>query len=99
MHTPDHRERSRKGQVGGKKLRSHSGQPGGIRRCGVGLGKRVGRQGIRDLLRSPGDFAEESFNRMLVNACHWAVDKELPGANEKVSTWKIQRADKKKKRK
>jgi len=47
----------------------------------------------------PGDFAEESFNRMLVNACHWAVDKELPGADEKITVWKIERADKKKKSK
>ena len=46
----------------------------------------------------PGDFAEESFNRMLVNACHWAVDKELPGADEKITTWKIERADKKKRK-
>ena len=47
----------------------------------------------------PGDFAEESFNRMLVNACHWAVDKELPGTDEKITVWKIERADKKKKSK
>ena len=47
----------------------------------------------------PGDFAEESFNRMLLNACHWAVDKELPGADEKITVWKIERADKKKKSK
>ena len=46
----------------------------------------------------PGDFAEKSFNRMLVNACHWAVDKELPGADEKITTWQIERADKKKKK-
>ena len=36
---------------------------------------------------------------MLVNACHWAVDKELPGVNEKITTWKIERADKKLKKK
>jgi type 1 glutamine amidotransferase len=46
----------------------------------------------------PGDFAEESFNRMLVNACHWAVDKNLPGVNEEITTWQIERADKKKKK-
>ena len=46
----------------------------------------------------PGDFAEESFNRMLVNACHWAVGKELPGSDEKITTWEIDRADKKKKK-
>ena len=44
----------------------------------------------------PGDFAEESFVRMLVNAVHWSVDRPVPGADEKVSTWKIQRVDKKK---
>ena len=43
----------------------------------------------------PGDFAEESFVRMLVNAACWSVDRPLPGADEKVSTWKIERADKK----
>ena len=45
----------------------------------------------------PGDFAEESFNRMLVNACHWAVEKSLPDADAKITTWKIERADKRKK--
>jgi len=45
----------------------------------------------------PGDFAEESFNRMLVNACHWAVEKPLPAADATITTWKIDRADKKKK--
>lgn len=43
----------------------------------------------------PGDFAEESFVRMLVNAARWAVDRPLPGADEKVSTWEIERVDKK----
>jgi len=33
---------------------------------------------------------------MLVNAVHWSVDRPLPEADEKVSTWKIERADKKK---
>ena len=46
----------------------------------------------------PGDFAEKSFNRMLVNACHWAAEKPLPAADETITTWKIDRADKKKKR-
>ena len=46
----------------------------------------------------PGDFAEEAFNRMLVNACHWAVGKELPGADEAITTWRIERADKKKRK-
>tara|TARA_B100001123_G_C15198475_1_gene982332 strand:+ start:54 stop:929 length:876 start_codon:yes stop_codon:yes gene_type:complete len=47
----------------------------------------------------PGDFAEESFNRMLVNSVFWALDKPLPKAEEKISTWKIERADKKRKKK
>jgi type 1 glutamine amidotransferase len=47
----------------------------------------------------PGDFAEESFNRMLVNACHWTVGKNLPGADDKITTWEIERADKKPKKK
>ena len=42
-----------------------------------------------------GDFAEESFVRMLVNATHWAVERPLPAADEKVSTWEIERVDKK----
>lgn len=46
-------------------------------------------------LGHPGDFAEASFNRMLINACCWAVDKPLPGADAKISTWQIERADKK----
>ena len=46
----------------------------------------------------PGDFAEESFTRMLVNATCWAIDKPLPKADEKMSTWKIERADKRKKK-
>ena len=47
----------------------------------------------------PGDFAEESFVRMLVNAVHWSVDRDLPNADQKVSTWKIDRVDKKSKKK
>mgnify|MGYP001175748818 FL=1 len=46
----------------------------------------------------PGDFAEESFNRMLINACHWAVEKPLPKADAKITTWQIKRADKRKKK-
>ena len=45
----------------------------------------------------PGDFAEESFNRMLVNACHWAVENTLPAADAKITTWEIERVDKRKK--
>jgi len=47
----------------------------------------------------PGDFAEVSFTRMLVNACCWAVDKPVPGAGETISTWQVERADKKPRRK
>lgn len=46
----------------------------------------------------PGDFAEESFNRMLVNAVHWMADKPLPSADTKMTTWNIERADKKPKK-
>ncbi|TWT55343.1 ThuA domain-containing protein [Allorhodopirellula solitaria] len=42
----------------------------------------------------PGDFAEESFVRMLVNAVHWSVDRPLPSGSDKISTWQIQRVDK-----
>jgi type 1 glutamine amidotransferase len=45
----------------------------------------------------PGDFAEESFNRMLINSVCWAVDKPLPPADANISTWQIERVDKKKK--
>jgi type 1 glutamine amidotransferase len=47
----------------------------------------------------PGDFAEESFNRMLINAVHWGIDRPVPSADSKVSTWKIERVDKKPKKK
>lgn len=43
----------------------------------------------------PGDFAEESFVRMLINAACWSVARPLPGADEKITTWDIQRVDKK----
>ena len=45
----------------------------------------------------PGDFAEESFNRMLLNAVHWGLEKPIPPADTKITTWKVERADKKKK--
>jgi type 1 glutamine amidotransferase len=45
-------------------------------------------------LGHPGDFAEKSFTRMLVNAACWAVDKPLPGPDERINTWKLERADK-----
>ena len=46
-------------------------------------------------LGHPGDFAEESFVRMLINGTCWAVDHPLPTADDKISTWEIKRADKK----
>ena len=41
----------------------------------------------------PGDFAEESVVRMLVNAVHWSVDLPLPSADVEVSTWEVKRND------
>lgn len=49
-------------------------------------------------LGHPGDFAEEAFVRMSVNAACWAVDKPLPKADEKITTWQIERVDKKPKK-
>tara|TARA_R110002049_G_scaffold72490_6_gene187385 strand:+ start:68072 stop:68926 length:855 start_codon:yes stop_codon:yes gene_type:complete len=49
-------------------------------------------------LGHPADFGEESFTRMLVNAVFWAVDRPAPSADAAISTWNIQRADKKPKR-
>ena len=46
----------------------------------------------------PGDFAEESFNRMLLNAVHWGLERPVPKADAEISTWKVERVDKKKKR-
>ena len=45
-------------------------------------------------LGDPGDFAEESFTRMLVNSVCWAVNKPLPGPDEKIATWNLKRTDK-----
>ena len=42
----------------------------------------------------PADFGEESFVRMLLNSVFWSLDMPVPSADQKVSTWKIQRADK-----
>ncbi len=50
-------------------------------------------------LGHPGDFADEAFVRMAINAACWAVDKPLPGADEKVTTWEIERVDKKRAKK
>ncbi len=49
-------------------------------------------------LGHPGDFADEAFVRMLINSCCWAVDKPVPAADAKIPTWKIERADKRKKK-
>lgn len=43
----------------------------------------------------PGDFVEESFNRMLLNAICWSVDHPLPAKDANISTWQIERVDKK----
>ena len=45
-------------------------------------------------LGHPGDFAEESFTRMLVNGACWAVGKPMPRADQAISTWDIKRVDK-----
>lgn len=47
----------------------------------------------------PGDFAEASFNRILLNAICWSVDHPLPAKDARISTWQIERVDKKKKKK
>jgi len=44
----------------------------------------------------PGDFAEEAFNRMLINSACWATDMPYPSAETKIPTWNITRVDKKK---
>lgn len=46
----------------------------------------------------PADFGEVSFNRMLINSVCWMTDQALPGPDAKISTWDIERADKKPKR-
>ncbi|MDC0325126.1 ThuA domain-containing protein [bacterium] len=43
----------------------------------------------------PGDFAEVSFNRMFINAVHWGLDRPVPGADVEISTWEVERVDKK----
>ena len=48
-------------------------------------------------LGHPGDFAEESFNRMLLNAICWSVGHPLPSKDATINTWEIERVDKKKK--
>lgn len=49
-------------------------------------------------LGHPGDFSEEAFVRMSVNAASWAVGNPLPDADDKITTWKIERVDKKPKK-
>jgi hypothetical protein len=39
----------------------------------------------------PGDFAEESIVRILVNGVCWAAGQPLPSANAKITTWEIER--------
>ncbi len=46
-------------------------------------------------LGHPGDFAEASFNRMLINSVCWMTGKPLPAADADISTWEIERVDKK----
>ncbi|GAB5559005.1 MAG: hypothetical protein SynsKO_06520 [Synoicihabitans sp.] len=45
-------------------------------------------------LGHPGDFIEESFVRMVINAVHWGLELPVPSADAKVSTWKLKRLDK-----
>lgn len=40
-------------------------------------------------LGHPGDFAEESFVRMLINAVHWAAGRAPPGPDAEISTWEV----------
>ncbi len=46
-------------------------------------------------LRHPADFGEASFTRMLVNSVCWATERPIPAADKKITTWELQRADKK----
>ncbi|MEP4076711.1 ThuA domain-containing protein [Haloferula sp.] len=49
-------------------------------------------------LGHPGDFADEASNRLLLNAICWAADSPLPPKEAKITTWEIERVDKKKKK-
>jgi type 1 glutamine amidotransferase len=49
-------------------------------------------------LGHPADFAQESFTRMLVNSVCWATGQPIPPADQRITTWKIERADKKPKK-
>lgn len=44
----------------------------------------------------PGDFAEEAHNRILINSVHWCLDREVPPAEAEITTWQLERVDKKK---
>lgn len=46
-------------------------------------------------LGHPGDFAEESVVRLLVNAICWAADQEMVSASEPLTTWEVQHKRKK----
>ena len=46
-------------------------------------------------LGHPADFSEASFNRMLINSVCWMTGKPIPGAGAGISTWEIERVDKK----
>ena len=47
----------------------------------------------------PGDFAEKSFNRMLLTAVHWGLGKPIPPADTEITIWQVERVDKKPKSK
>jgi len=49
-------------------------------------------------LGHPGDFAEESVNRILINAICWSTGHPLPDKEAKINTWQIERMDKKKRK-
>lgn len=49
-------------------------------------------------LGHPGDFADEASNRLMLNAICWAADAPLPPKDAKLTTWQIERVDKKKKK-
>ena len=44
----------------------------------------------------PGEFAEEAHNRILINSVHWCLDREVPPAEAEITTWQLERVDKKK---
>jgi type 1 glutamine amidotransferase len=57
-----------------------------------------GGKSVYSSLGHPGDFAEESFVRMLINSICWATNRPLPAADAKIPTWTIERVDKRKKK-